>query len=95
LLDLVENLAKRIKQELRRKTGERAHCGVYEDELCRIWPINEKDREKKIAQFASDYGFQLGFYKQGLCAIFLRKTPSENGGAQTWAFSKTRTAQKF
>jgi hypothetical protein len=33
------------------------------------------DREKKIAQFARDYGFQLGFYKPGLCAIFLKQPP--------------------
>jgi hypothetical protein len=26
-----------------------AHCAVYEDELQRIWPLTEEDREKKIA----------------------------------------------
>ena len=73
--DLMEILAKRIKEEFGRKAGERAHCAVYEDELQRIWPIDEKDREKKIAHFARDYGFQTGFYKPGLCAIFLKQPP--------------------
>ena len=46
------------------------HCAVYEDELKRFWPLNEKDREAKIAHFAKEYGFRLRFYKKGLCAIF-------------------------
>ena len=62
--------AGRIKDELRVQTGMRQHCAVYEDELQRIWPLNERDREAKIAQFAREHGFKLGFYKQGLCAIF-------------------------
>ncbi|HTL78103.1 MAG TPA: hypothetical protein VL136_01750 [Candidatus Babeliales bacterium] len=36
----------------------------------RFWPLDQKDREAKIAQFAKEYGFKLSFYKQGLCAIF-------------------------
>jgi hypothetical protein len=38
--------------------------------LQRLWPLNAKDREAKIAQFAKEYGFRLRFYKKGLCAIF-------------------------
>ena len=71
----MEILAKRIKRELRGKPGNRAHCAVYEDELQRIWPVNEKDRQAKIARFAMENGFQLGFYKQGLCAIFQKAPP--------------------
>jgi hypothetical protein len=52
----------------------RQHCAIYEDELQRIWPLDEKDREKKIAQFATEHGFKLSFYKQGLCAIFERES---------------------
>ena len=48
-----------------------AHCAIYEDELQRTWPIDEKDREGKIEQFANLYGFHLSFYRQGLCAIFI------------------------
>jgi hypothetical protein len=36
----------------------------------RLWPLNAKDREAKIAHFAKEYGFRLRFYKKGLCAIF-------------------------
>ena len=43
---------------------------VYEDELQRIWPINETNRKAKIAQFAKEHGFRLIYYKQGLCAMF-------------------------
>jgi hypothetical protein len=57
------------------QTEEIGHCAIYEDELQRIWPLNEENRKAKIAQFAKDYGFQLSFYKQGLCAIFEKDAP--------------------
>ena len=43
---------------------------IYEKDLERIWPINEKDRKEKIAQFATKYGFHLRFYGKGMGAIF-------------------------
>jgi len=46
-----------IKREFGVKTGKWVHCAVYEDDLQRIWPPTEKDRRTKIAQFASNYGF--------------------------------------
>ena len=61
-------LASRIEREL--AGGTWRHYAIYEEELQRIWPLNEKDREKKIAQFATEHGFRLRFYKHGLCAIF-------------------------
>jgi hypothetical protein len=64
----MKTLASKIEREL--QSREWKHCAIYEPELQRIWPLNEKDREKKIAQFAKQYGFRLRFYKQGLCAIF-------------------------
>ena len=49
-------------------------CGkqstVYEFELIRTWPLNEKDREAKIAAFATEHGFRLQYYRMGWCAIF-------------------------
>jgi hypothetical protein len=65
-------LAKQIERELKTKIG---HCAIYENELQRIWPLNEENRKAKIAQFAKEYGFQLSFYKQGLCAIFEKDSP--------------------
>jgi hypothetical protein len=38
--------------------------------LKRLWPLNQKNREAKIAQFAAEYGLRLRFYRKGLCAIF-------------------------
>ena len=68
-------LAGQIKRRLLLDTGKWGHCAIYENELQRIWPLDEKDRERKIAEFAREYGFHLNFYKQGLCAIFVKESP--------------------
>ncbi len=64
----MKTLASQIDRELR--VGEWKHCVVYERELRRLWPVNEKNREAKITQFAKKYGFRLRFYSEGMCAIF-------------------------
>jgi hypothetical protein len=64
----MKTLASRIECDL--QVGEWKQCAVYEDELKRAWPLNEKERETKIAQFAKQYGFRLRFYRKGMCAIF-------------------------
>jgi hypothetical protein len=46
-------------------------------ELERIWPIHEEDREEKIAQFATKYGFRLRFCQKGMCAIFDKWPPEQ------------------
>ena len=66
---------KMLASELKTEIAKRGHCAIYEDELQRIWPLNEKNRKAKIEQFAKNYGFKLGFYKQGLCAIFEKDSP--------------------
>ena len=61
-------LARHIKREMGAK---HAHCAIiYEDELERIWPADDENREAKIAQFAKKYGFRVRYYTKGLCAIF-------------------------
>jgi hypothetical protein len=64
----MKTLANRIERQL--QVGDYNHCAVYEDELKRLWPLKDKDREAKIANFAQVYGFRLRFYRKGLCAIF-------------------------
>ena len=64
----MKSLASQIDREL--QVGEWKHCVVYERELRRLWPLDGKDREAKITQFAKKYGFRLRFYRKGLCAIF-------------------------
>ena len=64
----MEALAKQIERQMHGKSW--AHCTIYERDLERIWPLNETDREAKIAQFAKKYGFRLRFYSKGMCAIF-------------------------
>jgi len=61
-------LASQIEREL--QADEWKHCAVYERELTRLWPLDEPERQAKIAQFAKKFGFRLRFYKKGLCAIF-------------------------
>jgi hypothetical protein len=47
--------ALRFKHELQDR-GQ-PHCAIYESELQRVWPLNEKDREAKIAEFAKNTVF--------------------------------------
>ncbi len=67
-------LAGLIKRQLRLEPNDFGHCAVYENELQRIWPITEENRKAKIAEFAKEHGFQLVYYKQGLCAIFVENS---------------------
>jgi hypothetical protein len=61
-----EALAAQIHRTL--EGGER--CTVYECELIRVWPLNETNREAKIAAFATEHEFRLQYYRVGWCAIF-------------------------
>jgi len=72
----MEILAEQIRGQLKIRSGMIHHCAISEEELQRIWPLNEMDRERKIAQFAKEYGLHLTFYRQGMCAIFETKPPS-------------------
>jgi hypothetical protein len=74
----MKTLAKRIKRELERETPKTGHCVVYENELQRLWRIDEENRKQKIARFANAHGFKLTFYKKGLCAMFERKSPGDS-----------------
>jgi hypothetical protein len=71
----MEILAAKIKRQLKVRNGMIYHCAISEEELQRIWPLNQMDRERKIAQFAKDYGLHLTFYRQGMCAIFENGSP--------------------
>jgi hypothetical protein len=67
-------------ETLAKKIEERMHGDwsmIRDEDLERIWPINEEDREEKIAQFAKKYGLRLRFYEKGLCAIFDKWPPQE------------------
>ena len=67
----MQKLAKQIAVEL--QTAK--HYAVYEKELCRIWPRDQKDREAAIQKFAKERGWRLRFYKDGLVAIFDKASP--------------------
>jgi hypothetical protein len=62
-------LASEILKEL--ETAD--HCAVYEEDLKRVWPVGDPDREAKIAQFAREHDWRLRYYREGLCAIFDRE----------------------
>ncbi len=76
--EAMETLARQIERKMH---GEWRHCAIYERDLERLWPLNEKDREAKIAQFATQYGFRLRFYSKGMCAIFDKWPPKDRRGA--------------
>jgi hypothetical protein len=62
----VQALAEHILSELRLAT----YCPVYEEQLGRLWPIADRNREAKIRSFAEEKGLRLRFYCQGQCAVF-------------------------
>jgi len=68
----METLAKQIEQRMH---GDWSM--IHDEDLERVWPIDEEDREEKIAQFANEYGFRLRFYQKGLCAIFDKWPPEQ------------------
>jgi len=68
--DGMKILSERIQRELETETNRIGHCAIYENELQRIWPLDEENRRAKIEEFANEHGFRLSFYKKGLCAIF-------------------------
>jgi hypothetical protein len=74
VFDSMKMLASQIEREL--QTGGWNHCAIYEHDLVRVWPLDEPQREAKIAKFAKEYGFRLRFYRMGLCAIFQKEPPS-------------------
>jgi hypothetical protein len=67
-------LARLIRRQLKLDAGKYGHCAIYENELQRLWPIDELNRKQKIAQFADEHGFKLSYYRRGLCAIFEPKS---------------------
>ena len=75
----METLAKQIEERMH---GVWKHSMIRDADLERIWPINEEDREEKIAQFAKQYGFRLRFYAKGMCAIFDKWPPDDRPKAR-------------
>ena len=76
VLGSMKMLASQIEREL--QTGGWNHCAIYEHDLIRVWPLDEPEREAKIAKFAKEYGFRLRFYRMGMCAIFDKSPPRQN-----------------
>lgn len=64
----IESAMHRAGRDWARYANE--HCAVYENDLEQICPRTDKERKKKLIEFAKQYGFRLRFYHQGLFAIF-------------------------
>ena len=62
--------------QLQLEANDLGHCAVYEKELQRVWPITEENRKAKIAQFATQHGFRLVYYRHRFCAIFEETSPN-------------------
>jgi hypothetical protein len=69
-------LAGRIRRQLRLDANKWGHCAVYENELQRVWPLDENNRKAKIEQFAKKKGFRLAYYSHGFCSIFEELPPT-------------------
>ena len=67
----VKALAEFILSELR----SASYCPIYEEQLVKIWPIDDTNREANIRCFAEEQGFHLRFYCQGQCAVFDKYRP--------------------
>ena len=79
-------LAKQMQRAMQRAGKDcllylNEHCALFENDLQHICPSNDKDRKKKLAEFAAQYGFRLRLYRQGLFAIFGKRTPAVLHGA--------------
>lgn len=55
------------------------HCALFENDLEYICPRNDKERTKKLAEFAAQHGFRLRFYRNGLFAIFGKRITAGGG----------------
>jgi hypothetical protein len=69
----METLARQIERQMHGTPWK--HCAIDDRDLERIWRLDEKDREAKIAEFAKKYGFRLRFYHKGMFAIFEKVPP--------------------
>jgi hypothetical protein len=79
-----ETLARQIEREMHHAKKDPflyqdEHCALYENDLASICPRKDKDRRKKLVEFAKQYGFRLRFYREGLFAIFGLRTPAVAG----------------
>ncbi|MGE5214124.1 MAG: hypothetical protein ACM3NN_10580 [Nitrospirota bacterium] len=68
----MERVMQRAGKDIFRYQNE--HCTVFEKDLEHICPRTDKDRKKKLIEFAAQYGFRLRFYRKGLFAIFGKRT---------------------
>ncbi len=78
----METLAAKIKKRL----NTHKHCTIFEDELARVWPYAEKEREKRFARikaFAKAHGWSATIRDPGMRVTFrhLNGAPRKEGFA--------------
>src|SRR4051794_40116748 len=61
-----------IVHEISSRLASDSHFAIYEPDLNRVWPKNGINREAEIRKFAAEHGWELRYYKDGLCAIFAK-----------------------
>jgi len=64
----MQTLAEHIRNEVK----SAGYCPVYEEQLARLWSIDDQNREAKIRSFAEESGLRLRFYCKGQCAVFAK-----------------------
>ncbi len=70
----MRRLIAQIKEELEKAE----HCAVYEQDLSRVWPDDSGRRETQIGQFANQHGLRLRYYREGVCAVFDKESPTHS-----------------
>src|SRR4029434_7439264 len=88
-------LASLIKRKLERQTGILGHCAIYEHQLQRLWPLNEKNRKAKIAAFAKAHGLRLIFYKPDYAPCSRKNRMANESGNLSELVSPNRRKQIF
>jgi hypothetical protein len=92
---LDRTVARQIARKLEVQTEKIGHCAIYEDELQRIWPLNEENRKAKMRR--SKRGELLGNNRRqseekpvGVAAVFQRLIPK---GEQSGLWTRTATME--
>jgi len=63
-----------LRKFISERLAKKPFCTLFKQELSRVWPINEHEKEKRaITQFAKANGWSVKISDPGLRAVFRRE----------------------